>query len=60
MNLAQIQSALFSLVTDDGKTPVQPDQIVGGGALAPVARVGIYAEMYYARATELEPSEPTH
>ena len=49
MNLAQLQSALFSLVTDDGRTPVRPNQIVGGGSLEPGARVEIYAEMYVLR-----------
>jgi hypothetical protein len=49
MNLAQIQSALFSLVTADRQTKTAPAAIVGGGALQPDARVHIYAEMYVLR-----------
>ena len=49
MNLAQLQSALFSLVTRDGSTAVQPEQLVNGGPIAPPDRVGIYAEMYVLR-----------
>ena len=49
MNLAQIQSALFSLVTADRQTTVEPDQIVGGGSLTAEQRVHVYASMYVAR-----------
>lgn len=49
MNLAGIQSALFSLVTRDGQTQVAPDAMVGGGALSPGDRVDIYAGMYVLR-----------
>lgn len=49
MNLASIQSALFSLVTADRETKVEPDALVHGGALTPAQRVHIYAGMYVSR-----------
>ncbi len=49
MNLAQIQSALFSLVTADRQTPVSPEQVVEAGTLSAEQRVHIYASMYVAR-----------
>ncbi len=49
MNLSQLQSALFSLVTDDGKTPVPSGEIVGGGSLSADQRVHVYASMFVAR-----------
>ena len=49
MNLAQIQSALFSLVTGDRQTKVDPEALVTGGALTPEQRIHVYASMYVAR-----------
>jgi hypothetical protein len=49
MNLAQLQSALFSLVTADRETKATADQLVGGGSLTPEQRVHVYASMYVAR-----------
>jgi hypothetical protein len=49
MNLAQLQSALFSLVTADGATRVQPAQLVDAGKLSPEQRVDVYAQMYVLR-----------
>lgn len=49
MNLAQLQAAMFSLVTADGQTKLAAEQLVGGGSLSPDQRVHIYAAMYLAR-----------
>ncbi len=49
MRLAQVQSALFSLVTQDGRTWLQPEALVAGGTLNASERVQIYAEMYRLR-----------
>lgn|GEM_PF-3372312 len=49
MNLAQLQSALFSLVTDDGKTTTKAEEFVSGGSLTPDQRVHVYASMFVAR-----------
>ena len=49
MNLAELQSALFSLVTRDGLTRVEAARLVSGGALDPAARVSVYAQMYVLR-----------
>lgn len=49
MNLAGLQSALFSLVTRDGETKIAAEQVVGGGALTPAARVDVYGDMYVLR-----------
>lgn len=49
MNLAQLQAALFSLVTGDRQTKVAPEELVGGGALTAEQRVHVYASMYVAR-----------
>lgn len=49
MNLAQLQSALFSLVTADRQTKVGAEELVAGGSLTPDQRVHVYAAMYVAR-----------
>ncbi len=49
MNLAQLQSALFSLVTADRETKVVAEEFVGSGVLSAEKRVHIYASMYVAR-----------
>jgi hypothetical protein len=49
VKLAQVQSAMFSLVTDDGRTWLRPDALVSGGSLDAAERVHIYAEMYRLR-----------
>ncbi|MFT3837556.1 MAG: DNA-binding domain-containing protein [Myxococcaceae bacterium] len=49
MKLAQVQSAMFSLITQDKRTWLRPDVLVAGGALDAAERVHIYAEMYRLR-----------
>ena len=49
MNLAQLQSALFSLVTADRQMKVSADELVAAGALTAEQRVHVYAAMYVAR-----------
>lgn len=49
MKLAQVQSAVFSLITQDKRTWLRPDALVSGGALDAAERVHIYAEMYRLR-----------